>query len=67
MDILEFIKEIKGKRDKTFLELFYNKNFYVETKNLHYINSAYKFQDELNLNISRKDYSNIYIIRRKGA
>ena len=63
IDILELSKKVKGKRDKDFLELFYNHNFYLVTKNINLINSAYKVQTELNLIINRVDYSSDYIIK----
>jgi len=63
IDLKLLADNTKGKRDKAFLELFHNKNYYLVTSNLHYINSAYKFQDKLKLIIRRKDYSNDYIIK----
>ena len=64
IDLIEFTKTVKGKRDREFLELFYNKNFHLETENLHFINSAFKFKNELNLDIKRKDYSSIHVIKQ---
>ena len=66
IDIKDLAEKTKSKRDKNFLETFYNKNFYLQTKNLFLIDSAYKFKDELNLSIKRIDYSNDYIIKVKG-
>ena len=56
---------IKGKRNKVFAELLYNKNGIVRTSNLHYINSAYDLSDKYNLNLSikRVDYSADHIIK----
>lgn len=65
IDLIELADNTKGKRDKNFLEMLHNKNFSISTENLHLINSAYKFQDKLNLSIVRRDYSNIYDIREK--
>ena len=62
IDLIQLAENTKGKRDKAFLELFHNKNFRLVTSNLHLINSAYKFQDKLKLSITRKDYSNDYVI-----
>jgi hypothetical protein len=62
VDILELAKNTRLKTDRLFLELFYNANFIVETDKLRFINSAYKFKDQLNLKIVRRDYSNTYDI-----
>ena len=64
INIKELAENTKGKRDKQFLEEFYNKNFRLETHNLHLINSAYKFKSELGLKIKRYDYSNTYLITK---
>lgn len=55
--------KIKKKRLLTLCELLYNKNGYLETSNLHHVNSAYDLRDHnINVSIQRKDYSNEYMI-----
>lgn len=62
---IEELIKTAGKRDKTFLERLYNMHFVIATANLNLINSAYKFKDELELKITRRDFSSVHLIEFK--